>query len=121
MEKGSRMHHEYLKSETISHMCPQRQEMKYIESCARNDEKTRDMLTKFLKTGKVNPEFAGIGNYYKNICYLNKTRRKATKLCCNAFVKKKKHCEINFKYDGKIETYRVAEGMLLSFVTKKKT
>lgn len=79
--------------------------------------KTRDMLAKFLKTGKVLPEFAGIGNYYKNICYLNKTRRIATKLCCDKFVKNKKHFGLNFKYDGRVEYYNVAKDMPV-FVTQ---
>ena len=73
--------------------------------------KTRDILCKFLKTGKVQPSFPAFGKYYKNICYLNKTRKIATELCCNNFVKNKKHYNVNFRYGGKIETYKVTEGM----------
>ena len=59
-------------------MCPKRVEFKYKEGCARCDEQTRDMLTKFLETGKLEGEFAPRGTFSKNICYLNKTRQKVT-------------------------------------------
>ena len=64
-----------------------------------------------MKTGKVQAEFPAIGKYYKNICYLGKTRKNATELCCYHFVQNKDHCEVNFKYNGKIEHYKVAVGM----------
>ena len=67
------------------------------------------MLTKFLETGRVQAGFPAIGTYYKNICFLSKTRKSATELC--HFVKNKEHCEVNFKYNGKIEHYKVAVEM----------
>ena len=82
-------------------MCPERVKLEYIEGCSRYDTKTREKLTKFLKTGKIQPEFPAIGKYYKNICYPNKTRRTVTEICCNEFVKNKKHNVVNFKYNGK--------------------
>ena len=51
-------------------MCPERVKLEYIEGCSRYDTKTPDMLTKFLKTGKIQPEFPAIGKYYKNIYML---------------------------------------------------
>lgn len=69
------------------------------------------MLTNFLKTGKVKPQFAAIIKYFKNICYLNGTRRLVTEICCDEFVKDKEHCTVNFKYNGRTEHYKVATGM----------
>ena len=43
--------------------------------------------------------------------YLNKTRRTVTEICCNEFVKNKKHNVVNFKYNGKAKHYKVAVGM----------
>lgn len=37
----------------ISEMCPRWVEMKYIEENARYDIQTRDLLTKFLKSGRI--------------------------------------------------------------------
>lgn len=69
------------------------------------------MLADFLKTGKVQPQFAAIGKYFKNICYLNETRKTVTEIYCNEFVKNKTHYKVNFKYNGKMEQYKVAIGM----------
>ena len=86
-------------------MCPKRVKLECIKDCARYDENTDDMLAKFLETGKVQTKFSGIGKYYKNICYLDISRKTATELCCNHYVKNKKHCEVNFKCSGKTEHY----------------
>lgn len=111
VEKGSQVHQNYFESKTIKEVYPKRVKLEYIKGCSRYDIKTRDMLTKFLKNGKVQAEFPAIGKYYENICYLSKTRKTATELCCNHFVQNKDHCEVNFKYNGKIEHYKVAVGM----------
>lgn len=74
-------------------------------------------MSTFLKTKKIQTYLAAIGKYYKNICYLNKTRKIATELCCNNFVKNKKNYSVKFRYGGKIETYKVAEGRRV-FVTQ---
>ena len=52
VEKSCRMHYVYFDSVAISDMCPRRVQMKYKEECSRYDPKTRDVLTKFLETGK---------------------------------------------------------------------
>ena len=57
--------------------------MKYKEGCSRYDIKTKDTLTKFPETGKVPTKFAEREPLYKNICYLNSTRQKATRDCCD--------------------------------------
>ena len=57
IENGSQIHHEYFTSLPISEMCPRRVEMKYKEGCVRYDEQTRDVLTRFLETGKVIGKF----------------------------------------------------------------
>ena len=111
VEGHSQIHCNYFTSKTIMDMCPERVKLEYIEGCSRYDTKTREKLTKFLKTGKIQPEFPAIGKYYKNICYLNKTRRTVTEICCNEFVKNKKDNVVNFKYNGKAEHCKVAVGM----------
>lgn len=105
------MHHDYFISMAISEMCRKRIELLYKEGYARYDNQTRDMLTKFLDTGKVEACFAPRGHYYKNICYLNKTQQKVTKECCDRFVEDKVSHEVTFKYNGKSETYKIAVGM----------
>ena len=47
------------------------------------------MLTTFFTTGKVKGVFGPIGHYYKNICYLNSTRKRVTKKCCGEYTKDK--------------------------------
>lgn len=59
----------------------------------------------------MQPQFDAISKYFKNICYLNKTRKIVTKACCNKSVKDKEHNEVNVKYSGKVESYKVAAGM----------
>ena len=76
VEKGHQIYYDYFDSVAISEMCPKRVQMKYKEGCSRYDIKTKDMLTKFLETGKVTTKFAEREPLYKNICYLNSTRQK---------------------------------------------
>ena len=94
-------------------MCPKRIEMKYVENSARYDNETRIMLNNFLKYKNPRHKFQPIGQYYKNICWLNETRRAVTKDCCERYVKNKRSCEINFKYKSQIEKYQVCIGMPL--------
>ena len=56
-----------------------RQCLEYIEKSSRYDKKTYLILEKVLPTSTVKNTFSPIGQYYKNICYLNKTRRRVTK------------------------------------------
>lgn len=81
--------------------------MKYKEGCVRYDEQTRDVLTRFLETGKVKGKFVRSGQYYKNICYLNKTRQKVTRECCDRFVEDKESYEVDFLYNSKRKRYSV--------------
>lgn len=111
IKNGSQIHHDYFTSVPISEMCPRRVEMNYKEGCVRYDEQTRDVLAKFLETGKVTSKFAPTGQYYKNICYLNKTRRNVTRECCHRFVEDKESYEIDFLYNSKRERYSVCVGM----------
>ena len=92
-------------------MCPRRVEMKYTEEYARYDPQTRDLLTKFLKCGTIKHQFQPPQDSYHNICYLNKTRRQVTQECCNRFTENLKYYEIDFKYQGHREKYKVAVGM----------
>lgn len=79
---GVRLHDDYLTSLPITEMFPRRVELEYIKGYARFDERTRDMLTKVLQTGRITTEFSPLGQYYTNICYRNSTRRKINKVCC---------------------------------------
>lgn len=86
-------------------------EMKYIEGTARYDINTRNMLGNFLTFKNIKHKFEPIGQYYKNICWLNETRRQVTKDCCDRFVKDKQSTEINFKYKSQTEKYKVCAEM----------
>ena len=121
VEKGRRIHYNYFDSVAISEMCPRRVQMKYKEGCSRYDTKTKDMLTKFLETGKVTAKFAEREPLYKNICYLNSTRQNVTRDCCERFIVDKTCYEVTFIYDGNKETYPVCSGMPVLATTNLKT
>ena len=69
--------------------------MKYKEGCSRYDIKAKNMLTKFLETGKVTAKFAEREPLYKNICYSNSTRQKVTRECCDRFTEGKQSYDLN--------------------------
>ena len=102
--------YDYFKSIPISEMCPRWVEMRYIEN-ARYDIQTRDLLTKFLKSGSIKHQFDPHQQSYINICYLNKTRRCVTQECCHKYTENLDYEEVNFKYQGHREKYKVAVGM----------
>ena len=62
-----------------------------------------------MRTGTVQNKFSG--QYYKNICYLNKTRRRVTKECCDRYVQEKDSVEVHFRYNSTVERYNVDKGM----------
>lgn len=95
--------HNYFVSQSVYEMCLKRVEMKYIEGTARYDIQTRNMLGNFLTFKNIKHKFEPVGEYYKNICWLNETRRQVTKECCDRYIKDKKSYEINFKYNS--QTY----------------
>ena len=100
--------HNYFTSKSVSEeMCPKHIEMEYIEGSARYDQKTRCMLGNFLTYKNLQHKFQPFGKYYKNICWLNETRRKVTKECCDRFVGNWPAYEINFKYKSQLEKYKV--------------
>lgn len=113
VEPGSQINYDYLQSKTIQEMCPKMKTLEYIQKSCRYDKITHDMLSKFLKTGKISTYFEPISKYYKNICYLNSTRAKVTYECCERFIKEnnKKYKTIEFKYNNKKETYNICEKM----------
>ena len=111
VESGSQIHYDYINSKTIREMCPRTKTLKYIEKSCRYDKQTHEVLEKFLKYGKASAYFETIDKkLYKNICYLNYTRVKVNTDCCDRFVKDKKYETIDFKYNGKKQTYKVCEG-----------
>ena len=114
VEAGSQIHYDYLGSKTVREMCPRIETLQYIEKSCRYDKQTHKMLDKFLKYGKVSAYFNPIDKtLYKNICYLNSTRIRVNTECCDRFVKGKRYETIDFKYNGKKETYKVCLNMPL--------
>lgn len=95
VEKGRRRHYDYFDSVAISEMCPRRVQMKYKEGCSRYDIKAKNMLTKFLETGKVTAKFAEREPLYKNICYSNSTRQKVTRERCDRFTEGKQSYDLS--------------------------
>ena len=114
VEAGSQIHYDYLESKTVREMCPRIETLQYIEKSCRYDKQTHEMLKKFLKHGKVSVYFQPIDKkLFKNICYLNSTRIKVNSDCCDRFIKEKnkRYETIDFKYNGKKESYKVCKGM----------
>lgn len=58
---------------------------------------------------------------YKNICYLNSTRQKVTKECCDRFTEGKQSYEVEFIYDSNKEVYPVCAGIPVLATTNLKT
>lgn len=104
--------HDIIGSKAFLEVCPNRSELAYMGH--RYDEKLYNVLTKFLKTGKIK---AGTFDYYEdsyvNICYTNATRKRITRECVERW--KKEHNDIvrefEFTYQGKKESYEISEGM----------
>ena len=94
-------------------MCGSVEKLEYIESTCRYDKQTHEILSKFLRYGKVSAYFKPIDKYYKNICYLNSTRIKVNTECCDRFVgeKNKRPTTVKFPYNNKKETYNVCAKM----------
>ena len=70
------------------------------------------MLETFLKHGKVSKYFQPVDRkFYKNICYLNSTRKKVNADRCNQFTKGKRYETVDFKYDNEKETYKVCQDL----------
>ena len=121
VESGSKIHYDYLHSKTIKQMCPKTKTLQYIEETGRYDKKTHEILYTFLKHGKVSYHFPLINQKcYKNICYLNDTRIKVNTMCCNNFIEGKKYELVKFKYNGKIEEYKVCIGTPILATTNNK-
>ena len=113
VENGSHIKYDYQESASISQMCPTKYTMSYIEESCRYDKQTHNILSTFLKHGKVSAYFEPIGEYNKNICYLNKTRKQVTEQCCDRFTKDKKSVTVEFRYDNGKESYKISEGIPL--------
>ena len=108
-------------SKTMEQVCPKRKTLQYIEEKNRYDKKTQEVLCKFLKYGKVSYHFPHVKReYYKNICYLNKTRIEVNTACCDRFVEGKQYETVKFKYNGGTEMYKVCRGMSVFATTNIK-
>ena len=74
-----------------------------------------------MKYGKLSFHFPHVDKkYYKNICYLNKTRIEVNTTCCDKFVEGKKYETVKFKYNGGTEVYKVCRGMSVFATTNIK-
>ena len=74
-----------------------------------------------MKHGKVSQHFPSVDSkYYKNICYLNKTRIEVNTACCDKFVEGKRYEIVKFKYNGGTEVYKVCVGMSVFATTNIK-
>ena len=113
IEAGSQMNYNYIESETIRQMCPNQKTLPYIEESCRYDNETHRMLATLLKHGKVSAHFEPIGQFYKNICFLNATRKKVNDSCCERFTEGKEFVTVMFRYNGGRESYKVCVGMPL--------
>ena len=114
VESGSAINDNYLESTVINEMCGNIEKLEYIEKTCRYDKQTHDILNKSLRYGKVSAYFEPINNeFYKNICYLNSTRIKVNRECCDRFIEEnnKRSCEVKFTYNNKRETYYVCTKM----------
>ena len=113
IEAGSQTCYNYIESETICQMCPTQRTLPYIESSCRYDNETHRMLATLLKHGKVSAHFEPVGKYYKNICFLNATRKNVNYSCCESFTEGKEFVSVMFRYNGGRESYKVCIGMPL--------
>ena len=112
VEKGSQIKYDYLEPRTIREMCPKIETLKYIEKSCRYDKETHEMLKTFLKCGKVSKYFKPIDRkVYKNICYLNSTRKRVNKECCEQFTKGKSYETVEFICENEKESYKVCQDM----------
>ena len=112
VEGGSQINYNYLESKTVRQMCPKVETLEYIEKSCRYDKQTHNILKTFLKHGKISSYFQPIDQkFYKNICFLNSTRITVNSQCCDEFTKGKKYETVGFKYNNKVETYKVCTGM----------
>ena len=71
------------------------------------------MLANLLKHGRVSRHFEPVGKFYKNICYLNSTRKSVNESCCERFTEEKDLVTVMFRYNGGRESYKICVGMPL--------
>ena len=110
-------------------MCPKIETLEYRTNYGRYDEKTKNILDFFLKKGHIaklkkdkngkcftttKRIFNPLTKSYRNICYLNKTRKVINKECCERFIKKYKPKivkKVKFHYEQESEMYSICEKM----------
>ena len=111
VDENSNLAYDYVKSVSVREMCPRIRTLCYEEKSCRYDKATNKMLNTFLKHGKVAAHFDPTGYYYKNICFLNATRKKVNQNCCDRFSMGKTCEAVMFTYNGGKELYKVSVGM----------
>ena len=111
VDEDTNLAHNYLESASVQQMCPNLKTMTYVAESCRYDNKTNQMLDTFLKLGKVAAHFEPFSLYWKNICFLNSTRKKVNEECCAAFSDGKSRESVTFIYNGGRERYMICVGM----------
>ena len=96
-----------IENDAVLQMCPDSQQLQYIENCGRYDIKTKNMLDYFVEHGKLNVDISDIGYTEINICKSNKTRQTINKHCDDRQTGEVK----SFTYQKKQEEYKVYDGM----------
>ena len=112
MESNTSVIYDYTESPAIRQMCPELTKLEYIKGVSRYDVKLNELLSKFLKTSKIKHKFEPINDtIMKHICYYNKTRKQINTICCDRFCKGKEYQELSFKYNDKVEKYKICKDM----------
>ena len=112
VENNTSVIYDYTKSSAIRQMCPELIQLEYIKGVSRYDDKMNELLTHFLKTDKIKHKFKAINDtIMKHICYLNKTRKQINTMCCDQFSEGNEYHELEFKYNDKIEKYKICKDM----------
>lgn len=110
VEGKSRLTYYCTKSPAIQDMCSVTVELEYIKGSNRYDQKTYNMLSKFLKTGQIKDQLGKYVGSFVNVCYYNSTRIEINKMCSDAFCERKQFKKVNFSYNRKKELYKVCAG-----------
>jgi predicted GIY-YIG superfamily endonuclease len=92
-------------------MCPKIKILKFRKEAGRYTEKLYNILSDFLKTGKLNYQFKSINeNLKRNIVYTNQKRQEILERLCTS------GNTINFYYQRKNETYKICNGLLVQCI-----
>lgn len=102
VEDSFSKHVDYTTNPVIKEMISEYITLPYIEATARYDTITKNILTSFLKTGKLTHKFPEPQTpHLINMCYLNNTRKRVLSQLCTTGE------SIDFRYQNQRETYKI--------------